>query len=189
MKRARVSLVPAFLLMLLVGPSAGAISPEALLGTSPPAWSVSHWINSEPLTLDELRGRAVLVRWFMDPRCPYCSASAPALVDFHERYADRGLAVVGFYHHKGTAPLVPAEVAGHVEHYGFDFPVAIDFEWKTLRAWWLDRVESGWTSVSFLLDREGRIHHIHPGGHYIAGDSEHAALEAAIKEVLANESR
>ena len=75
-----------------------------------------------------------------------------------------------------------ARLAGEL---GFEFPVAIDAGWRTLRAWWLDDHERGWTSVSFLLDRQGVIRHVHPGGQYVQGSLEHAALEAAIERLLA----
>ena len=63
-------------------------------------------------------------------------------------------------------------------------PVAIDRDWKTLHRWWLDEEKRGWTSVSFLLDRQGVIRHIHPGGQYVKGDKGYELLEAKIKEVV-----
>ncbi|HUG36776.1 MAG TPA: hypothetical protein VML54_07485, partial [Candidatus Limnocylindrales bacterium] len=71
------------------------------------------------------------------------------------------------------------------DELGFEFPVAIDAGWRTLRAWWLDGRPRAWTSVSFLLDRQGVIRHVHPGGQYVQGGAEHAALEAAIERLLA----
>lgn len=71
-----------------------------LVGSPAPAWEVSDWIGSPPLTLAGLRGKVVLVRWFMSTDCPYCTASAPALRQLHEDYRERGLAVIGMYHHK-----------------------------------------------------------------------------------------
>jgi len=53
------------------------------------------------------------------------------------------------------------------------------------RAWWLDGHDRSWTSVTFLLDREGAIRNIHPGGQYLEGDEAHARLEAAIERLLA----
>jgi len=32
-----------------------------------PPWQVSQWFNSPPLSLEQLRGKVVLVRWFMGP--------------------------------------------------------------------------------------------------------------------------
>ena len=69
----------------------------ALVGARAPGWETAEWLNGESLRLEDLRGKVVLVRWWTDT-CPYCTRSAPALVEFHERYAERGLTVVGIYH-------------------------------------------------------------------------------------------
>jgi peroxiredoxin len=106
---------------------------------------------------------------------------------WHERYADEGLTVVALYHHKGHGGANgadPEAVAAYAEELGFEFPVAIDPGWQTLHAWWLDRHPRAWTSVSFLLDRNGIIRHVHPGGQYVEGDTAHAELEAAIERLL-----
>lgn len=171
-------------LLLSAGPIAAGEG-EELLGTRPPEWTAERWLNSEPLTLERLRGRVVLVRFWTGPGCPYCRASAPALNDFHDRFAADGLAVVGLYHHKGPGRVDPEAVARYARELGFAFPVAIDPDWRTLRAWWLDGHDRSWTSVTFLLDRRGVIRHIHPGGQYLQGDEAHKRLETAIELLLA----
>jgi peroxiredoxin len=170
------------LAMSLVRPTQAGESP---IGTKPPEWEVGDWINSKPLALKDLAGKVVLVRWWFGPGCPFCTATAPALNDFHIRYRERGLVVVGLYHHKSKAPLDLDKVKETVGKMGFRFPVAVDHDWKTLRAWWLDDRPRGWTSVSFLLDRKGVIRHVHPGGQYVEGDKAHAELRAKIEELLA----
>ena len=57
---------------------------QKLIGTKPPEWQVEGWLNSPPLKLEDLRGKVVLIRWWTAPGCPYCSATAPALIEFHE---------------------------------------------------------------------------------------------------------
>lgn len=155
-----------------------------LLGTRPPDWEVGEWMNSSPLTLGGLRGQAVFVRWFTGAECPFCRASAPALRRLHERYAERGLVVIGFYHHKSAAPLEAERVAAYAVELGFTFPLAIDDGWRTLRRWWLDGADRSWTSTSFLLDREGRIRWIHPGGELEMGSLEWRELSAILEELL-----
>ena len=81
-----------------------------MIGHKAGRWGVRDWINSGPLTLEELRGKVVLVRWWTAPGCPFCEASAPALNEFSQRYGDRGLVVIGFYHHKSPTPLSVAHV-------------------------------------------------------------------------------
>lgn len=158
---------------------------DELVGTMMPEWTAEEWLNSPPLTVEGLRGRVVLVRWFTGTACPHCSASAPSLSAFHHDYASKGLTVVGMYHHKEPVPLAPGEVAGFAKTYGFGFPVALDTDWKTLKAWWLEGHERSFTSVSFLLDRQGRVRGIHPGGRYVAGDAAYAAMKSGIEKLLA----
>lgn len=44
-------------------------------------------------------------------------------------------------------------------------------------------------SVIFLIDQNGIIRHIHPGGHYVKGDEEYAAMQSAIEELLPGTGR
>lgn len=168
---------------LTLSAAAHAADGGTLVGTAAPAWTVEHWLNSSPLTLEELRGDVVLVRWWTAPECPFCTATAPSLNDFHARYAQRGLRVIGFYHHKSRSALNTADVERYTKLFGFQFPVAIDPEWTTLRTWWLGSSRR-YTSVSFLIDRRGIIRFVHPGGQYVKGDRDHTALEAHVEQLL-----
>jgi thiol-disulfide isomerase/thioredoxin len=160
---------------------------DPVIGTRPPEWEATHWLNSKPLALKGLAGKVVLVRWWTAPGCPYCAATAPALNELHERYKDRGLVVVGLYHHKSDRPLGPAQVKRSAEKLGFRFPVAIDPGWKTLKRWWLGTGDRRWTSVSFLIDRRGVVRFVHPGGQYVKGDRAYDALKAKVEELLKEE--
>lgn len=168
--------------------SAEAPADDSLAGVlDEPAkpWTVSQWFNSSPLTLDGLRGKVVLVRWFTDPSCPFCTGTAPALRALDEKYRAKGLAVIGMYHHKQDAPLDAENVNDWIKQYGYKFPVAIDKDWSTLNRWWLDgHPQRGWTSVSFLLDKTGVIRRVHLGGKIAAG-AELDAMTADIERLLA----
>lgn len=164
---------------------ASASAADKLVGSAAPDWAVTNWLNSPPLELKALRGKVVLVRWWTAPECPYCKATAPALNEFYDKYHQRGLEVIGFYHHKGSDVLNPATVENIARNYGFKFPVAIDPDWQTLHRWWLDSHSRAWTSVSFLIDRRGIIRHIHPGGQYVKGDKDYGEMKRKIEELLA----
>ena len=156
-----------------------------IVGTKAEEWIVSDWIHSNPLSLEGLSGKVVLVRWWTDPYCLYCTASAPALNEWYESYKDKGLIIIGLYHHKSSIPLEIQQVKEYSTTLGFKFPVAIDRDWITLRKWWLDKnPKARWTSVSFLIDRNGIIRHIHPGGQYVKGDDDYALLKSRIEELL-----
>lgn len=179
------------LIQLLLTALAFAFSPasssaaDPLIGRPAPEWQLTNWLNSAPLALKDLRGQVILIRWWTAPQCEFCRATAPALNEFHADLAAKGLRIIGIYHHKLPTPLDPQQVAERAAEYGFKFPVAVDSGWRTLRRWWLDGHECGFTSVSFLLDRRGVIRHIHPGGQYVKGDADHAVMLAKIQELLA----
>jgi thiol-disulfide isomerase/thioredoxin len=174
--------------LLLIGLilSSGVLPAEedSLIGSKPPEWEVTNWVNSKPLQLSDLRGKVILIRWWTAPNCPYCRASAPALNEFYEKYAARGLEVLGFYHHKSTFPLDAKMVKKYAGVFGFKFPIATDVGWKTLHRWWLDNGTRQFTSVSFLIDRKGVIRYIHPGGEYVAGDPDYSSLKENIEMIL-----
>jgi peroxiredoxin len=167
------------------------------IGVKAPPFKFDGWLNSPPLSLADLRGRVVLVRWWSDT-CPFCASSAPALRALHDQYSAKGLTVIGVFHPKAGRddPLDVARVQRAVESRHFVFPVAIDWEWRTntLKDWWLTGPKRPATSVTFLLDRSGVIRFVHPGMEYHDDDGakEHAMcvddmarIRAAIERLLA----
>lgn len=156
-----------------------------ILDRPAPPWQVSQWFNSPPLALEDLRGKVVFVRWFMDPSCPFCSGTAPTLRALHERYGEKGLAVIGMYHHKEETPLDPVQVEGWIKHYGYRFPVAIDKDWTTLNKWWLKDRARSYTSVAFLIDKAGVVRRIHLGGLIAPEGKDIAAINADVERLLA----
>jgi peroxiredoxin len=155
-----------------------------LIGTEAKDWQLTNWINSPPLSLKDLRGKVILIRWWTGGGCPFCKATAPALREFHREYASKGLIVLGIYHHKSRTPLDVEQVKQLVREFGFSFPVAIDPAWRTLKRWWLANSVRQWTSVSFLIDRKGIIRHIHEGGSYVKGDEAYQTMRHKIEELL-----
>jgi len=160
----------------------------ALIGTTPPEFQAERWMSSPPLTLAKLRGSVVLVRWWTSG-CPFCSTTAPSLRTFASDFGPRGLKVIGMYHHKEETPFDPKVYEETAKKYGFTFPVAFDPEWRTLESWKRDAagksVDTGWTSVTFVLDKRGVIRHVHPGGSYVAGEPAYDEMRSVIERLLA----
>ena len=144
-----------------------------LIGTKAPEWFNERWINSDTLTLADLKGKVVLIRWWVD-QCPFCAQSSSALNGFHEKYEDDGLVVIGMFHPKPQPKQISEEyVQKASDALQFTFPIAIDDQWETLNEYWLN-VRRSFTSVSFLIDQEGIIRYIHPGPEYHEdGEGEH----------------
>lgn len=180
-------------LLLALAPSI-----RAIVGQPAPEWPEkppARWVQGGPLTLAGLRGKVVLVRFFMESDCPMCRGTAPALNAFHREFAERGLVVVGMYTPKpAPRPVTDAELRAHVASHGLLFAVANDDDWSALRALWLDRVpEAKYTSASLLIDRRGVLRHVQEGGLYAKDAAareardDHARMRAKIVELLAEQ--
>jgi thiol-disulfide isomerase/thioredoxin len=162
-----------------------------LLGTRAPEVRGIEWLQGGPLTLAGLSGKMVLIRFWLTG-CPYCEATAPALNELHDAYAARGLVVVGLHHPKSGETRDRVAVERAVRQLGFTFPVGIDADWVTARAYGVGTLFRAFTSVSILVDSAGTIRFVHDGGEFHRGGGpEHRAcnlaydaLRAAVEQFL-----
>lgn len=63
-------------------------------------------------------------------------------------------------------------------------PAELGRDWGTLDRWWLTKVKRGWTSVTFVIGRDGTIRHVHGSGAYFDGDPGFTALDRAVIAAL-----
>jgi thiol-disulfide isomerase/thioredoxin len=193
---ARKSSIATLLSMIIFGYSQPGICATAdlaregdeLLGKPAPELQDLTWLNSPALSMKSLRGHVVLIRfWLID--CPYCKATAPALNYLHEKYANQGLVVIGVHHPKSDAARNIDLVRKGAAELGFKFPVATDDHWTTVNSFWLANNKRTYTSATFLIDKQGKIRWIHPGGEIrmeygSAKLSEFENLEREIQNLL-----
>ncbi len=193
-------------LLFLLGPSAlaGRVSPRAayaglqpnavatasdtgddLIGRAAPAWSFDRWIRTPPLSLASLRGKTVLLRWWTEG-CHYCATTLPELEKLRRLHQADGLVVIGVFHPKPPRDLSDRHIVAVANQLGFSGPIAVDGRWSTLERYWLDgHPERQWTSVSFLIDRNGIIRWVHGGGEYHPGDDpRHAACAVQYRGLV-----
>jgi peroxiredoxin len=161
------------------------------IGVPAPPFQFEHWLNSRPLSIEDLRGNVVLLRWWTDT-CPLCASTSPALRKLHEQYSAKGLKIVAVFHPKAgrDTPLDIERVRRVVESRNLPFAVPIDWDWRTLKSWWLlpgTAPGRPATSVTFLVDKKGIIRYVHPGMEYHDGAAspEHAACENDMTAIRA----
>ena len=155
------------------------------IGQEAPEFSGLTRLQGEGLTMAELRGKAILIRFWLIS-CPYCRNSAPSLNELHEKFSADGLVVIGIHHPKSRASRNLDNVRESFEEYGFRFPVAHDANWATLERYWFTGPERRFTSVSFLVARTGTIRFVHDGGEFHThGGPEHETCHRAHEAVTA----
>ncbi len=160
-----------------------------LIGTKAPSLNGLIWLNTEPISIEDLRGKVVLIRFWL-VGCPLCENTAPALVELYNKYKDQGFIVIGIHHPKSERTKDPELVRLTAEKFGFDFPLAQDNSWRVINSYWLDGKERSFTSVSFLIDKEGIIRFVHDGGEFYRSENNpdanlaFQAIEGKIQELL-----
>jgi len=160
--------------LLAADPEDGA----ELIGRRAPAWSFERWIRSAPLTPPDLRGKVILLRWWTEG-CDLCTTTLPGLEALRKRYGRDGLVVIGVYHPKPPRAVSDRDVLAAANRLGFRGPIAVDSRWTTLERYWLAGHEREFTSVSFLIDRDGLIQWVQAGGEYHPSDDpRHARCDA-----------
>jgi thiol-disulfide isomerase/thioredoxin len=134
---------------------------------------IDTWINSEPLTIESLRGTVVLVD-FWTYSCVNCIRTLPFLKAFDERYASAGLRIVGVHSPEFEFEKDPDNVRAAVTENGVTWPVAMDNDMAT----WSAYENQYWPHV-YLIDREGSIR-----ADYV-GEGQDEAMETRLRELLA----
>jgi thiol-disulfide isomerase/thioredoxin len=90
-----IVLIVAAVVLLLVARWRQPRPPNEWAGRSLPPLEAAGWLNTDgPITADDLRGKVVLVDFWLTT-CGPCVAAMPDLASIKQRYHDRGLVVVG----------------------------------------------------------------------------------------------
>jgi thiol-disulfide isomerase/thioredoxin len=147
-----------FLAGMAVGFAVMACLPGFGAGKQAPEFrGIANWINSEPLTLEELRGRVVLID-FWTCTCVNCIRTMPYLKDWHAKYADQGLVIVGVHAPEFEFEKFTQNVIDAAEGFGLDYPIAQDNDFATWAAY-----RNRFWPAKYLLDQEGVIRYNHFG--------------------------
>ncbi len=137
-----------------------------------PDFESGTWINSEPLSTKQLRGRVTLVD-FWDFTCVNCLRTLPYLVEWHARYRDRGLTIVGVHAPEFSFAKNAALVEQAVKENGIEYPVLLDNDFKTWQAY-----ANRYWPAKYLVDGEGLIRY------HTFGEGRYAQTEEAIQVLL-----
>lgn len=141
-----------------------------------PALAEGTWYNSEPTTLEALRGRVVLVD-FWTYGCYNCINTLPALKSYYSKYRDQGFTIVAVETPEFDSEKIPSNLKRALAKYDIKYPVVTDYNADSWRAF---NVEA-WPTI-IILDKQGRIRYTH------IGEGAYDAQENVIKTLLAEES-
>jgi len=155
-----------------VGSGNGAPAAAPVEGELPALSGAVEWLNSAPLTKQELRGRVVVID-FWTYSCINCLRSLPYLRAWDERYRDHGLTVIGVHAPEFAFEKDEANVRRAVKDLGIHYPVAIDNNYALWRAF-----DNQYWPAHYFIDAQGRIR-----GHHF-GEGDYDDSEQLIRALL-----
>ena len=139
---------------------------------APELTELDGWINSEPFTLEDSVGKVVLVD-FWTYTCVNCIRTFPYLKAWHQKYADRGLVILGVHAPEFEFEELYENVLDAVQEFGIEYAVAQDNNMGTWRAF-----ENRFWPAKYLIDAEGFIRYTH------FGEGDYSETEKVIRELL-----
>jgi cytochrome c biogenesis protein CcdA/thiol-disulfide isomerase/thioredoxin len=140
--------------------------------TMPDLSGAIAWINSQPLTGDQLKGHVVLVD-FWTYSCINCLRSIPYVRAWAEKYKASGLIVIGVHTPEFAFEKDLDNVRKAVNELNIKYPVALDNDYKIWKAF-----NNSYWPADYMVDATGKIrfHHF--------GEGKYDETEQQIQQLL-----
>jgi len=123
------------------------------------------------LRLGEMRGRVVLVN-FWATWCGPCKVEMPHLNRIYEKYRSAGFVLLGV-----NIDDDPRQASALATRMGLKFPVLFDTDKAVTRRYALDSMPG-----TVLIDRDGKVRHVHKGYREGVEATYDAQIRALVKE-------
>lgn len=135
------------------------------------------WINSAPLSLDELRGQVTLIN-FWTYGCTNCRRSLTWLESLQDRYAKQGLRIIGIHTPEFAWERPRAAVTAAVKLHGIEYPVMLDNDSRFWRA-----LSNHYWPAYYLVDPQATVVGYYFGETHVNDQQAHA-VEAQLTKLL-----
>jgi thiol-disulfide isomerase/thioredoxin len=139
-----------------------------------PEFEGGLWIQGGPV---QVRGsRKPMLVDFWDYTCLNCLRTLPYLTEWHRRYAEHGLVIVGVHTPEFSFARNPDHVRRAVAAHALDYPVVLDPEYKIWQAY-----ANRYWPAKYFVDVNGRIRARH------FGEGAYAESEQVLQQLIAEQ--
>ena len=138
-----------------------------------PVSDTAQWLNSPPLTSGDLRGKVVLVEFWVYG-CVNCQRTLPYVKAWSVKYRHDGLLVIGVHTPEFGFEKDRDNVERAVRDLGITYPVVMDNDYEI----WNSYNNRYWPAL-YLMDTQGRLRHQH------FGEGAYQETEKMIQNLLA----
>lgn len=140
---------------------------------APPLVTNGMWFNSSPLTMEELKGKVVIID-FWTYSCINCVRTIPYLQSWYETYKDDGLVIIGVHSPEFAFERDPDNLAKAIKDLGVTWPVVQDNSFLQWQAY-----NNRYWPAKYFIDAEGFIRYTH------FGEGDYEESEQIIRMLLA----
>jgi len=156
-------------------PAAAATGDSVVLsheGTLPELSGGTAWLNSPPLTREQLKGKVVLID-FWTYSCINCLRALPYVKAWDAKYRKDGLVVIGVHAPEFDFEKVKKNVQASLTKLGITYPVVMDNDMAIWNAF-----HNQYWPAHYFIDVNGNIRHHH------FGEGKYAESEQVIRQLL-----
>jgi len=169
---------PALLAALLLKPASGGVLSQSIKAPAFTHTSRDEWLNSTPLTWEDLRGKVVLLDfWTFD--CWNCYRSFPWMNAMEARLAPQGLQIIGVHTPEFEHEKIKSNIEAKIREFGLHHPVMIDNDVSYWRA-----MGNRYWPAFYIIDKQGDVRAVFVGETH-EGDRQAEKIESTIKDLLA----
>ncbi len=133
------------------------------------------FINTDnlPITISEFKGKKVVLLDIWTYSCINCQRTIPYLNEWHKKYEDGGLVIIGLHTPEFAFEKIQKNVEKAVKDFDIKYPVVLDNDFSTWRAY-----DNQYWPRKYLIDIDGYIVYDH------AGEGQYKETEVAIQKAL-----
>ncbi|MEM0448455.1 MAG: redoxin domain-containing protein [Methanomassiliicoccales archaeon] len=137
-----------------------------------PELHASFWLNSEPLTWKQLRGKVVMID-FMTYSCVNCVRTFPHMRYLWKELKDKHFMIIGVHTPEFSFEKEPRNIRDAIRRHGLEYPIAVDNDYEIWNAF-----GNRYWPAQYFVDHEGYIRH------YRAGEGGEQEIEEWISLLL-----
>lgn len=138
-----------------------------------PLTSPTGYINTENVSIEENIGEKVILLDMWTYSCINCQRTFPHLKEWHRKYADDGLLIIGNHAPEFEFEKERSNVVEATEEYNLTYPIVLDNDYGTWNAY-----NNRYWPQKYLIGVDGFIRYEH------IGEGRYESTEQKIRELL-----
>ncbi|MDC1024154.1 redoxin family protein [Nitrosopumilus sp.] len=168
-----------FLAILFIGlDESVSIIQDSGIKKAPNLVGISDYLNTTPEKLSKDMENKVILYDIWTYSCVNCIRTLPYITAWDEKYAEQGLLIIGIHSPEFEFEKNAENVQVAIEKYGIDYPVVLDNDMKTWKAF-----ENNYWPRKYIADHQGNLRYDH------IGEGGYQETEKIIQQLLEERSK